>query len=113
VTGSAPPDVGGRKTVLAWTLAVTVVVEAVTLAARAWSGQSAGEWQAAHPLPLVFRIHHLFWGAAVLAAGLALFRRSRFRPHVIGLGAGLILSDLLHHLVVSPILYGNMSWHWP
>ncbi len=34
-------------------------------------------------------------------------------PLPLGIAAGLVLSDLVHHFVVLPLWVGNTGWHWP
>jgi hypothetical protein len=54
----------------------------------------------------------MFWPIA-LAPLLAVVRHRRAIHVLLGISAGLILSDLLHHFVVLPLWVGNIGWHWP
>ena len=99
---------------LSWrvTLAVTVLIEGVTIGSRLASGQSAAEFNArAHP-PLLLQIHHMFWSLPVMLV--AWVARRRVASSVCwGVAFGLVASDLIHHLVVLPLWVGNIGWHWP
>jgi len=44
---------------------------------------------------------------------LAFRGRPRLFAWIFGLGSGILLSDVLHHLVFAPLFYGDMRWHWP
>jgi hypothetical protein len=102
-----------KRNALIWCLAVTFAVETLTIICRLLSGSSAAQFQAAHPLPLLFRIHHMFWGLVPLIVAAFFWRRPKLSGILIGLGLGLIFSDAIHHCIVSPLWFGNMSWHWP
>jgi hypothetical protein len=94
-----------------WTLVATVFVETITVVMRFSTGMSAtqisGGW------PILFRIHHMFWGVAVLVASFVVWKNPRWWGRVFGIGLGLVLSDAIHHLIVLPLTVGNMGWHWP
>jgi hypothetical protein len=104
------------RTAVAWTLGVAAAVEAATIVARVVSGTSAAEFQTAHRLPLPLRIHHLFWGLVALSIVPFVWRRpnwERIAGILLGVGLGLVLSDVVHHCIVLPLWVGNMGWHWP
>lgn len=101
------------RTALIWCIAVTLIVEAVTIIARCTSGTSAAEFQASHAIPMPFRIHHMFWGIVPVLASAFVWRKPKLSGAFIGFGLGVILSDAIHHCIVLPIWVGNMGWHWP
>jgi len=101
-----------RRAVLYWSLAVTVVFEAVTVLARIVFDQSAAEFNATNP-PLLMQIHHMFWSVPLLIVAACLWRRKLVRSRLLGAALGLILSDLIHHFIVLPLWAGNTGWHWP
>ena len=102
-----------RRTILIWTIALTLLFELITIIGRAVGGQSMGEWHTQHNTPTILRIHHMFWGALVFVIAYALRNKHRLMIYVIAIGLALIFSDLIHHFVYSPLVYGNLSWHWP
>lgn len=55
------------------------------------------------------RIHHGYVGAAVLPPGLLAEGSPLVQLALLGLAGGLILSDLLHHFVVLPLLTGQFD----
>jgi hypothetical protein len=94
-----------------WTGIVTVLVEAVTLYLRFRRGVTAAEFN--QTAPFLLRIHHMFWAIPLLAIAWAAWRKARLSGALLGLALGLILSDLLHHFVILPLVVGNTGWHWP
>ncbi|MEN6449655.1 MAG: hypothetical protein ABFC96_04105 [Thermoguttaceae bacterium] len=99
------------KHAIDWTLAITALVEGVTVAMRFGSGVSAAEFNAT--APLLLQIHHMFWSLPLLAALPLVWRRQKLSGTLLGVALGLIFSDLVHHFVVLPVLVGNTGWHWP
>lgn len=94
------------------TLALTVLMELITIAMRLAFGQSAADYIAKANLPLLLQMHHMFWSvpfaiASVLVSG----RRSSTILWSITLA--LIASDLSHHFLVLPVWVGHTGWHWP
>ena len=104
-------DVGRSPVFWCCALGVTIAVEAITVVARLKFGDATTFEGTAH-LPLVLRIHHMFWPIA-LAPLLVLVRNRRAIHVLLGISAGLILSDVLHHFVVLPLWARNIGWHWP
>jgi hypothetical protein len=98
--------------IIVWTVGVTVLVEAATIALRFSGGVNATEFNAASP-PLLLQIHHMFWSIPPLAVVPFVWRRPTFSGALLGIGFGLILSDLVHHFIVLPLTVGNTGWHWP
>ena len=101
-----------RRPILVWTAAFSVLIEAVTIAARTIAGKSFGEFSAAHELPLLLQVHHSVYGVILFLCGL-LVKNEAVRKWLIIIGLALLFSDLLHHLVYLPLVYGNIGWHWP
>jgi hypothetical protein len=99
------------RIVLYWTVITTIVAEAITVAVRFGGGLSAAEVN--HALPLLLQIHHMFWSVPLLLVVPLVWRWPRLSGALLGIAAGLILSDLLHHFVVLPLTAGNIGWHWP
>jgi hypothetical protein len=95
-----------------WAIGVTVSVEIVTAALRFGAGMSAVEFGATSA-PLLLKIHHAFWGIPLLLAAWIFWRWPKTSGALLGIGCGLVASDLLHHLVVLPLSVGNFGWHWP
>jgi hypothetical protein len=100
-----------RSYVIRWTIASTLLVEAVTIYLRFRSGIHAAEFN--KTAPLLLQIHHMFWSIPLLAAVPLVWRKPRLSGAMVGIAVGLILSDLLHHFVVLPLTVGNTGWHWP
>lgn len=100
-----------KRFALVWAASVTLVVEAVTLFLRFGSGMTAAEFNQQAPLPL--QLHHMFWSVPLLVVVPLVWRRPRLSGALLGIAMGLILSDLIHHLVVLPIAAGTTGWHWP
>jgi len=55
----------------------------------------------------------MFWSVPLLLIVPLVWRKTRLSGTLLGIAAGLILSDLLHHFLVLPLTMGNTSWHWP
>ena len=103
---------GLRRHLLLFSVLVTVGFELLTLVVRFGSGVSAVEFN--KTAPLLMQIHHMFWSVPLfLVAPFTLKRLPRLTGAVIGTGVGFILSDLVHHFIVLPILVGDSGWHWP
>jgi hypothetical protein len=96
---------------LAWTAGLTAAIEAVTLGLRFGGGVTAAEFN--RTAPWVLQIHHMFWAVPVFAAALLVDGRPRLARGLWALAAALVVSDLVHHFVVLPLLVGNTGWHWP
>jgi hypothetical protein len=94
-----------------WSIVVTVLTEAVTVAIRFGNGTSAVEFNAT--APLLLQIHHMFWSVPLLVTVWFLWRWPKLSGALLGVSLGLIASDLLHHFVVLPVVVGNTGWHWP
>jgi hypothetical protein len=101
-----------QRAVLVSTFAVTVLVEAATIALRFGGGVNAAEFNAAAP-PLLLQVHHMFWSIPLFAIVPFVWRRPKLSGLFLGVGFGLILSDLAHHFIVLPLTVGNTGWHWP
>ena len=100
-----------RQTAWTWTIASTLVAEAITVACRAATGFAAADIpDTTHWL---LRLHHMFWCVPLLAVLPFVWRFERVSGVLTGLSVGLILSDLIHHFVVLPLCVGNTGWHWP
>lgn len=100
-----------RRTIAAWTVIVTVLVEAVTVSLRFGGGLSAAEFN--RHAPLLLQIHHIFWSIPLLVVTPFAWRYQRTSGALVGIALGFILSDAIHHLVVLPLMVGNTGWHWP
>jgi len=55
----------------------------------------------------------MFWCVPLLLIVPLIWRKPRLSGAMLGIALGLILSDLLHHFVVLPLMVGNTGWHWP
>ena len=116
-TNQSLPDKAGsarlrrKRWAIAWVLAATLLTEAITLYLRFGRQQTAVEFN--KTAPLVLQIHHMFWSVPLLAALPFCWRRPRLSGALLGIALGFIISDLLHHFVVLPLLVGNTGWHWP
>jgi hypothetical protein len=100
-----------RRALFVWLAATTLLAEAVTLYLRFHTGMSAAEFN--KDAPLLMQIHHMFWGVPLLPVAVWLWRKPRVAGTLLGIAGGLLLSDLLHHFVILPLLVGNTGWHWP
>jgi hypothetical protein len=90
----------------------TVIVEAVTVLTRLITGMSAADFNAKDP-PLILQIHHMVWSIPLFLIALLFYRKRSVCQVLVGLGIGLILSDLMQHFIVLPLWVGNTGWHWP
>ena len=109
---AARHDRSFRRYAKVFAVGVTVGFEALTLAVRFGTGVSAVEFN--ETAPLLLQIHHMFWSVPLfLVAPLTLRRWPRVTGALVGTGIGFVLSDLVHHFVVLPLLVGNTGWHWP
>ena len=94
-----------------WAVVSTLLSEAVTVAMRIGTGTSAAEFN--RTAPLLLQIHHMFWSVPLALIAAVAWRRRRLSGALLGIGLGLVASDLLHHFVVLPLTVGNTGWHWP
>ena len=100
-----------RRSALIWMVAVTALVEAVTIYLRFGKGENAAEFN--KTAPFLLQIHHAFWCIPLFMLAPFLWRYPKLSGALLGIGCGLILSDAIHHLLVLPLTVGNMGWHWP
>jgi hypothetical protein len=99
--------------VLTIALVVAGVVELTTVACGLLHGSSVTEFADAHRLPVLLRTHHGIWGLVLMLVSPALLGRPPLFVWSLGIGLGLFGSDVVHHLVVAPLIYGETRWHWP
>jgi hypothetical protein len=99
------------KVTAAWTIAITLIVEAVTLYLRFGRGETAAEFN--KTAPLLLQIHHMFWSVPLFAVLPFVWRRPRFSGVLLGIALGFVITDAVHHCLVLPLTVGNMGWHWP
>ena len=99
------------KITAAWTVAITLVVEVVTLYLRFGRGETATEFN--KTAPLLLQIHHMFWNVPLLLVLPFVWRRPRCSGALLGIALGFVISDAVHHCIVLPLTVGNMGWHWP
>ncbi len=99
------------RAVIVWGLAVTVLAQAITACLRFRSGIVATEFN--KTAPLLLQLHHMFWSIPLLLVLPFVWRKERLSGAILGISLGLILSDLMHHFVVLPLIVGNTGWHWP
>jgi hypothetical protein len=91
----------------------SVGIELFTIVCRHVYGGTGAEFAAKHGIPLVLRMHHFWWGLALIVIAVCLRRKPRLRFWLLAIGAGVFFSDMLHHFVYCPIVFGNTAWHWP
>lgn len=100
---------------MVWTAAVLVLVwtagfELLTCVGRFGLGLRSKVWaNRCKPYTLGIRVHHAYFAALVLPAALLMPMEAWIRDVLIAAAAGLVLSDLLHHFVVLPILTGEFE----
>ena len=100
-----------RSAVIRWAIVSTALIEAVTIYLRFHSGVNAAEFN--RTAPLVLQIDHMFWSIPLFAVAPFVRRSPRLSGALLGIGLGLVVSDLLHHFVALPLTVGNTGWHWP
>jgi hypothetical protein len=100
-----------RSAIILWTVASTILIEALTIYLRFGRGVNATEFN--KTAPLLLQIHHMFYSIPLLLVVPFLWRKPRFSSALLGTALGLILSDLSHHFLVLPLTVGNTGWHWP
>ena len=92
--------------VLAWTAGI----ELVTCVGRFGFGLRSKDWASRYrPFTLGVRVHHAYFAALVLPAALLAPVEIGLRDVLVAAAAGLVLSDLLHHFVVLPVLTGEIE----
>jgi hypothetical protein len=96
-----------------WSAAFAVAIELFTILCRHVYGGTGAEFAEKHNIPLVLRLHHFWWGLALVSVGAFVRGKPRLRFWLLAVGAGVFFSDLLHHFVYCPIVFGNIAWHWP
>lgn len=98
-------------TILLWTLGTTALFEIVTCVCRFAIGWRSREFAGRYKrYTLGIRWHHGYFGVLLLPPVLLLVpAASPIHAPLIATGAGLIVSDLLHHFVVLPITTGEMD----
>jgi hypothetical protein len=89
------------KVTAAWTVAITLVVEAVTLFLRFGRGQTAAEFNAT--APLLLQIHHMFWSVPLLVVLPFVWHKPRTSGVLLGIALGFVIGDVLHHCLVLPL----------
>ena len=100
-----------RQVILIAGAVFAVICEALTLIARFGLNVSAEEFNKTAPFRL--QVHHMFWAIALVAvAGLA-SSWPQVTSWLCALAVACVVSDLMHHFVVMPILAGETAWHWP
>jgi len=106
------PDSKPRAAWILLAVGLTVLFEAATLALRVGAGLQAPVATAGlASLTFGLRIHHGYIGLAILAS--TPFLRARFPgswDRLSAVGVGLVLSDVIHHLVALWVLTGAPSF---
>lgn len=102
-----------RKQWILWAITFTISLELLTVVCRLIYGGTGAEFAEAHGVPAWLRIHHFWWGLVLFLAVFRMQRYPRIRFWGMTFALGVFFSDWLHHLVVAPLLHGNMAWHWP
>ena len=94
----------GPRRLAVWTLALTILIEAVTCAFRfGLNLQSTRDLASLARFTFGLRIHHGYVGIVLLVVA-AFLKSSRMRDVLLVAGSGLVASDLIHHfLVLWPI----------
>lgn len=100
-----------KRVIWFWCGLVTVLVEGITLWLRFGRKVEASEFN--RSAPLLLQIHHMFWSLPLLGVAAVLRNRPPIAAALVGIGLGLIVSDLAHHFLVLPFVVGNTGWHWP
>jgi hypothetical protein len=101
------------KALVKWSVIFSFGLEALTLVCRQVAGRTGAAFAEEFGVPWWLRIHHFWWGLMLMVASRFLSRYPRVQFWTLSFAIGVFFSDWLHHLVFSPIFYGNMSWHWP
>jgi hypothetical protein len=96
---------------IGWTIGITLVTEGITAYLRFGTGVNAVEFNST--APLLLQIHHMFWCIPLFLAAPLVWRFPRVSGTIMGIGCGLVISDLIHHFIVLPLTVGNIGWHWP
>jgi hypothetical protein len=97
-------------TILAVALASTFIFEVFTCAGRFGFGFRSREIAPRYKrYTFGVRIHHGYVGAAAVPPAFLPVMAPPAQAVVLGLAAGLIVSDLIHHFVVLPILTGQFD----
>jgi hypothetical protein len=94
-----------------WAIAVTILVEGITLYLRFGLQRTAVDFN--RTAPLLLQIHHMFWAVPLLVVLPLVWKRPRLSGSMAGVSAGFVVSDLAHHFLVLPLLIGGTCWHWP
>ena len=95
------------KTAQSWGVVSTGAAEAATIFCRATTGIAAADIPTS--THWLLRLHHMFWRVPLLAALPVFWKSERVSGRLIGLSAGLVFSDLVHHFLVLPLWVGNTA----
>ncbi len=90
-----------------------MILELVTLACGWMYGGSGEDFSNKYKVPVWIQSHHGWYGLLFMLLSLAFWKKNKAFVWLFGLGFGLFFSDVIHHLIFAPIIYGNMRWHWP
>jgi hypothetical protein len=92
------------------TLATTVAFEVLTCAGRFFLGLRSCEIAPRYKrYTLGVRIHHGYVGAVAMPPSFMVSSDPVFSPVLLAVAAGLVLSDLVHHFVVLPLITGEFD----
>ncbi|MBN1515903.1 hypothetical protein JXA32_04995 [Candidatus Sumerlaeota bacterium] len=102
-----------KKNLIIGSILFSVSIELFTIICRYVYGGTGAEFAAKHDVPAWLRIHHFWWGLLLILISFFLRKYPKLKFWILAIGLGVFFSDWLHHLVYSPIVFGNLSWHWP
>jgi hypothetical protein len=91
---------------------LTTIIELVTVVLRFDFGlqsHTSTSWMA--PLTLGFRIHHGYYGIAMLIIAARVWKRAALRNALVIVGAALFLSDVIHHFLVLWPITGSPEFY--
>ena len=100
-----------RRAIFLWAVTSAVFVESITLYFRFHHHLTVTDFNKS--APLLLQIHHMFWSIPFLLLLPFTWRKPILSGTLLGIALGFILSDLLHHFLILPLLVGNTGWHWP
>jgi uncharacterized membrane protein YwzB len=100
------------RIIIKWSIIITVIGEIITLLFRLVGGISAVDFNKTNP-NILLQVHHMFWAIPFIIWAFLIKKNNIVKSRILGLSIGIILSDLVHHFILLPLLVGNTGWHWP
>ena len=99
------------KKVIHICIILTLIIETITIICGLVYGGSGEEFADSHSIPGWMRMHHGLYGLILMIASLFMRQKDKAFVWVMGSGSGIFLSDVIHHLICAPLIFGSRRWH--